>query len=227
MNKYSHLFFDLDNTLFDFNASSEIALKVFADALMMDYDEKFKEVYHRHNHKAWSLFERKQIDGITLRKSRFEDTAKEFGKKIDGSIINRKYLRQLVENPRFIPGAKESLEKYSKSHILVAVTNGLKEVQRPRLRKVDFEKYFSHIIVSDEIGVAKPDSAYFQYAWKKANKPHKNKVLMIGDNPFSDIKGASEFGFDSCYIDVFNKERVVETATYSIKSLEELDEIIY
>lgn len=226
MSKYSHLFFDLDNTLFDFQASSEIALKVFADALKADYNDSFKAVYKKYNHSAWMKFERNLIDGISLRKSRFEDTANELGYKIDGLIINRMYLKQLVENPRFIDGAKETLEKYSRTHTLVAVTNGLKEVQRPRLRKVDFEKFFSHIVVSDEIGIAKPDHAYFQYAWEKAGKPSKDKVLMIGDNPFSDIKGASEFGFDTCYIDVFNRGKEVELATYSITNLKALDEII-
>ncbi len=225
MSKYSHLFFDLDNTLFDFQASSEIALKVFADALGMEYDDHFKEVYHRHNHDAWTKFEMKLIDGITLRKSRFEDTAKEFGRKIDGLIINRKYLAQLADNPFFIPHAEETMEKYYTSHILIAVTNGLKEVQRPRLKKVGFDKYFTHIVVSDEIGIAKPDNGYFQYAWEKAGKPDKSQCLMIGDNPFSDIKGGNDFGFDTCFIDALNKGKTAENATYSIKSLRELDKI--
>ena len=226
MSRYSHVFFDLDNTIFDFQASSNIALKVFADALGEEYNEAFKAVYHKHNHAAWTKFEMKLIDGITLRKSRFEDTAKELGKKIDGLIINRRYLAQLVKNPHFIQDAEATLQKYSKSHTLIAVTNGLKEVQRPRLRKVDFEKYFSHIVVSDEIGVAKPDAAYFQYAWEKAGQPDKSKVLMVGDNPFSDIKGGHDFGFDTCYFDAFNKSREIEKATYSIRTLKELEGIL-
>lgn len=226
MTKYTHLFFDLDNTLFDFQASSNIALEVFAKALGLPYDDQFKEVYHKHNHAAWTKFENKLIDGLTLRRIRFEDTAQELGKKIDGLYINRKYLQQLVLNPMFINHAEDTLIKYESSHKLIAVTNGLKEVQKPRLRKVGFDKYFDQVIVSDEIGYAKPEHAYFQYAWEKANMPDKTSVLMIGDNPFSDIKGGNDFGFDTCYIDAFNKGRSVPEATYSITSLKQLDDII-
>lgn len=226
MSKYTHLFFDLDNTLFDFSASSEIALQSFAEIVGLPYDDHFKEVYHRHNHAAWTHFENKLIDGVTLRRVRFEDTARELGIKIDGMHINRVYLKKLVENPRFIDNAEETLRKFSKTHQLVAVTNGLKEVQRPRLTKVNFDQYFAAVVVSDEIGYAKPENAYFQYAWKKAGMPEKSKVLMIGDNPVADIKGASNFGFDTCYIDVFNRNHSAEEATYRIKELRELDGIV-
>jgi len=226
MSKYTHLFFDLDNTLFDFQASSDIALESFADALGLPYDDHFKEVYHKHNHKAWVDFEHKIIDGITLRRIRFEDSAAEMGRKIDGMMMNRKYLQGLVENPRFIPEAEETLKLLFETHSLIAVTNGLKEVQRPRLLKVGFEKYFDSIVVSDEIGYAKPESAYFEYAWKKAGKPEKSKCLMIGDNPFADIKGGHDFGFDTCLIDVFDKDKESEVATYKVTSLKELKEII-
>ena len=164
---------------------------------------------------------------MTLRRVRFEDTAKELGKQVDGLMANRYYLKQLVEHPKFVPHAQETLTTFNKTHSLIAVTNGLKEVQRPRLRKVNFEKYFDAIVVSDEIGYAKPEHAYFQYAWEKAGKPDKSKVLMIGDNPFSDIKGGNDFGFDTCYIDVFEKGKNVSSANFQITALKELNKLIY
>ncbi len=226
MSNYSHLFFDLDNTIFDFQSSSDIALKVFADALRLPYDQYFKDVYHKHNHEAWSKFEMNLIDGITLRKDRFENTAKELGQSIDGMYINRKYLQQLVEHPFFIDHAESTLQKYAQTHTLIAVTNGLKEVQKPRLKKVGFDRYFNQVIVSDEIGVAKPAHEFFHFAWEQAGKPPKSNVLMIGDNPYSDIKGGHDFGFDTCLFDAFNTGKKSELATFQITSLIELKHII-
>ena len=223
--KITHLLFDLDNTIFDFTASSEVALKSFSDSLGLPYDQKFKDIYHDINHAAWTKFEMGLIDSTTLRRERFELTAEKFGHKIDGLIMNRKYLSQLVENPFFMDDAEHILQHFQQTHTLAAITNGLKEVQRPRLLKVGFDKYFKAIVVSDEIGVAKPDKAYFQYTWEKLNKPAKEKVLVIGDNPNSDILGANNFGFKSCLFDPKRQHKNIES-NYNISSLLELKDVI-
>lgn len=223
--KYTHLFFDLDNTVFNFNASSEIALEHVAALLDLPYDQVFKEVYHEHNAEVWHLLELGQIDGITLRKQRFERTAQHFGKQVDGLHLNRIYLQQLVKHPTFMPHSREILEYFSNSHQLIAVTNGLREVQRPRLIEVGLDKLFDAIVVSDEIGVAKPHHDYFDYAWKQVNQPDKSNCLMIGDNPNSDIKGAIHFGFSACLYDP--QERLQsDIATYKITDLNELKHIV-
>lgn len=218
---YTHLFVDLDNTIFDFNASSEIALSYVAEILKLEYDDTFKEVYHKHNHEVWKLLELGSIDTMTLRRQRFERTAEAFGKKVDGMLLNRVYLSQLVKNPRFMTGAEEFLAYASERYTLVAATNGLKEVQRPRLHEVKFNTYFSQIVVSDEIGIAKPDVRYFEHAWEISGRPDKDRILMIGDNPQSDIAGGKAFGIDTCLLDPHDKH-TEEEATYKARNLDEV-----
>lgn len=221
----THVFFDLDNTLFDFTAASNEALKHFAEVLNVEYDDSFLDVYHEHNHVAWNLFERGLIDSMTLRRSRFENTAQHFGVKLDGLLMNRKYLQLLVENKRFMNGAEEILDYLKPNYSLSAITNGLKEVQRPRLLAAEIDHLFDSIVVSDEIGLAKPDSQYFQYAWEKVDCPPKDQVIVIGDNPHSDIHGGREFGFTTCLFDPTSKHKEV-ASDFAIKSLHELKDIL-
>ena len=81
---------------------------------------------------------------------------------------------------------------------MLLVTNGLKEVKRPRFNASSIIKYFEGIVVSDEIGVAKPQKEYFDYAFQAAGNPLKEKVLMVGDSLSSDIKGGNDYGIDTC-----------------------------
>lgn len=221
---YSHLLFDLDNTLFDFTAASNEALKSFAELLQVEYNDDFLNVYHGYNHEVWTSFEAGLIDSMTLRKTRFEKTAKHYGRTIDGLIMNRKYLKLLVKYKRFMDGAEDILDYYEKSHILGAITNGLKEVQRPRLKEAGIYNKFEVIVVSDEIGIAKPDTRYFDHAWELLDKPAKEKVLVIGDNPNSDILGANNFGFHSCFFDPKDTNQKIE-CNYRIQHLSELKAI--
>ncbi len=223
--KITHVFFDLDNTLFDFTAASNEALKSFAEVLNVPYDNSFLDVYHEHNQTAWHLFERGVIDSMTLRRSRFENTAEHYGIKLDGLMMNRKYLRLLVENKRFMNGAEEILDYLHPNYSLSAITNGLKEVQRPRLMAAEIDHLFDSIVVSDEIGLAKPDSRYFQFAWENVDCPPKEQVIVIGDNPHSDILGGREFGFNTCLFDPSQKYDQIES-DYQISSLHELKQIL-
>lgn len=224
--KFTHLLFDLDNTLLDFTASSKEALKEFAEIISVEYNESFLEIYHDYNHAAWAKFENGIIDSTQLRRERFELTAEYYGKKIDGLLMNRKYLQQVVQHTFFIDGAISILEHFSPTHSLSILTNGLKEVQRPRLKSAEIFDYFDAIVVSDEIGFAKPDERYFEYAWNKLENPNKEKVIMIGDSPNSDILGAMNFGFKACLIDPTNKFPEAN-CDYRIEKLEELKKIVF
>ena len=222
---YTHLLFDLDNTLLDFSASSNEALRDIAKLLEVRYDKNFLDIYHDINFGVWTEFENGLIDSITLRRKRFELTAKHYGHTIDGLMMNRKYLQGIVNHTVFVDGAQEVLAELSNSHSLSIITNGLKEVQRPRLKSAKIYDYFDHIVVSDEIGVAKPDGRYFEYAWKKIDKVAKDKVLVIGDNPNSDIQGAKDFGFHACLFDPLGMKDE-HVGDYKIDDLRQILEIV-
>ena len=102
-----------------------------------------------------------------------------------------------------IEGAEELLAKLEGEVGLMLITNGLKDVQRSRLAHSTIQHYFSDVIISEEVGSAKPDEGIFNVAFEKMSHPPKADVLIIGDSLTSDIRGGNRFGIDTCW---FNPE---------------------
>lgn len=228
MNKYNWAFFDADNTLFDFDASSILAFEALVDQLNIPQSSDLYKTYKKHNAHVWHLFEKGQIDAQNLRSRRFELFFDEIGFDFDGLKANDLYLDLLVENVRLLDGATELLEKLKDLGIkMLIITNGLKEVQKPRLEKVGLTHYFEDIIVSDEIGVAKPDGAFFTFAEKAANHPPKDQVLVIGDSINSDIQGGNLYGYDTCWFNPRDLDNISEIQPkYTISDLSSIPDLV-
>ncbi len=203
--------FDFDNTLVDFHESSRLAF----DQCFIDYELEQKsdyyKIYNAINAKIWKNFEDKKITAVDIREQRFTLFLKEIGLvHLDGLAFNARYLDNLIKFTTVRPEVKEMLVKLKSNYKLSIITNGLKEVQRPRIEKCGLTKLFDSIIVSDEIGVAKPDVAFFDFALNTLDQSiDKSKVLVIGDSIHSDIKGANASGLKSCFIKS-NKDQAVK-----------------
>ena len=87
------------------------------------------------------------------------------------------------------------------------MTNGLQAVQRGRLARSVIRQYIAEIIISEEIGVAKPAKEFFDAALARLGNPSRREVLMIGDGWNSDILGAIQQGLDACWYNPGRKPR--------------------
>lgn len=226
--RYRWLLFDLDNTLMDFHAASEIA---FVE-LMREYglleDEIDYPRYHEINGRVWHDFEAGKIDAITLRGRRFEEYFEAVNvRPVSGLQANEDYLKIVAQHPIMIDGAYDLLKAVAPHYQLAIITNGLKEVQRKRLDAADITHYFDAITVSDEIGVAKPDPRYFDHAISLMQYDEKDKMLVIGDSLLSDILGANRSGIDSCWHNLKRKPNTTHAApTYEVHNLIALRELL-
>ena len=79
------------------------------------------------------------------------------------------------------------------------VTNGVSQTQRARLENFDIAKYFRTIVISGEFGNPKPSPAMFSEALRVLGHAEKANVIMVGDSLTSDMRGAANFGIDSCW----------------------------
>ena len=107
------------------------------------------------------------------------------------------------------------------------ITNGFTELQAIRLERTGMTDYFEHVIISEEVGIAKPDVGIFSHALEKMGNPCKSKVLMVGDNPHSDILGGINFGIETCWLNTTQEDEVegIEP-NYTVESLLELKSIL-
>ncbi len=200
--KFTWLLFDADNTLLDFTKASKDAFELVCKDFLIDYTPSTFQTYQTLNHGVWKEFEKQQITAVELRTKRMSLFLNAIDKKnIDPDIFSDRYMERVVSASEMYEGVKELLGDLKKDYRLSIVTNGLKEAQRPRLKKLELMSYFESVVVSDEIGVAKPAIEFFEYAYQSIpNPPPKTQMLMIGDSLNSDIKGGNNFGITTCWL---------------------------
>jgi len=226
MKKYDWLFFDLDNTILDFNASSKLAFFELFKSRNILFDESDYQSYNEINHKVWQDMEKGLYDHKVVKSKRWNLFLESKGISGDGEVINKEYFDIISKHRIFVEGAENIVIALAKEYKLCLVTNGIAEVQIPRLANADLNQYFEAVIISDVIGFAKPDKAFFDYTSKKLNNPAKDRVLMIGDNLNSDILGASNYGYDTCWFDYHKKGEAHSIATYYINQIIDLKAIL-
>lgn len=226
--KYEVLFFDADDTLFDFKKSEDFALNKLMASLDTNLSKKdCVDIYKAINTKIWIEFEQKLISSNELKVERFRRFANEIGLSCNPEDLSNMYVNFLAEASFLYDESEELLSYLSKKYKIVIITNGLLSVQNNRIKKSIVNHYFDDVIISDEIKIAKPDSKIFEYALNSINHNKKETVLMIGDSLSSDIKGGANFGIDTCW---FNSNKKVNNSnvrpTFEINTLLQLKELL-
>ena len=221
--KYKWLLFDADGTLFDYDKAEGIALMSTFEALGLAYEARYAQVYRRINGEIWLDFENGKISQERLRTKRFELLFDAVEIDCDPGEFSRRYLANLALGTDLIEGAEDVVKSLHGRVGLLLITNGLVDVQRPRFARSTVGQYFSDVVISEEVGAAKPDTAIFEVAFAKMGFPKKEDVLIVGDSLTSDIKGGQNYGIDTCWFNPGRNPRDSDVvAHYEIGELEEL-----
>jgi len=221
--KIKHIFFDLDHTLWDFEANSDIAFQTIFKKYNVGIDlQKFLNYYRDINQNYWELYRNDKISKEELRIGRLKDTFVKIKQKFDNELLHNlsiEYIEVLPNNNKLFEGTHEILEHLYPKYRLHIITNGFNEVQYKKLDNSGLSKYFDKIITSEDAGVKKPNPKIFKYALDLAEATSKES-MMIGDNWEADVMGAINNGMDAIY---FNYER--KTVSENIKSVNKLLDI--
>ena len=226
--KYKIIIFDADDTLFDFKKSEREAFKNTMEEFNLEYDENYHfKVYKEINNTLWKDFELGIIPQEKINEVRFKIFSDALNIKFNTDKFADSYIKNLG-NASFLYEESTELIKYLyKDYILFIVTNGLKDVQKNRIKKSSIAKYFKNIIVSDEVNVAKPNPKIFEYALKDATNTYSDEILVVGDSLSSDIQGGINLKADTCWYNpnkIENKTTI--TPTYEISNLMDLKGIL-
>lgn len=208
------VFFDLDDTLWDFSANSDITLKDLYNNFSVlrecypDYSE-YDEQYHIKNAELWDLYHHGKIDQQYLKVERFRYLLNRKGRVGDdvdrvSAEMNEWYLSRLAMCGQTVDGAIELLQRVSKKYLIGVLSNGFNEVQYKKLATSGLGRYIQRMVISDEIGVQKPDARIFRYALDEVGATAQ-EVLFIGDNPDADIRGAYEAGWRVVFFNRYGK----------------------
>jgi YjjG family noncanonical pyrimidine nucleotidase len=199
MKIYRGLLLDADNTLFDYEKAESLALEETLRPMMPASQRPYAAAAYRSINAAWwTRFEQGSITAAELKVGRFADLIAHLGLPFDPAETSARYLARLSTQAPLLPHAKESLAAASRVAKLCLVTNGISQVQRGRLAAAGITAYFSAVLISEELGIAKPDPRFF-HAASDALGIGCVDLLCIGDNPAADIAGARAAGIDACW----------------------------
>jgi putative hydrolase of the HAD superfamily len=226
--KYLHLFFDLDHTLWDFDANARQTLTALYHELALEkigvHDfETFYHYYLEHNDKLWERYRNGQVKSEELRWKRMWHTLLEF--KIGNEQLARqmgyKFLEMLPTRTLLFPDTVTTLQYlYDKGYKLHLITNGFEDTQHTKLKSSGISQFFIEVITSEGSNSLKPKKEIFDYALQKAKAlPHHS--IMIGDSVEVDIIGARNAGIDQVHMNHLGIECTVNP-TYTVTCVKEL-----
>ncbi len=218
---------DLDNTLIDFNECARHSIMDAFTELGFTYTPKVFETFITENVKIWKRLELGEITKPQLRADRWNIILGKLGIDYDGTVLEEMFENGVARYACPVEGAYELLDHLKDRYKLYIVSNGFRFVQESRLKIGDFEKYFDDIFVSEDIGIPKPATEFFDYCFEKLNNPPKSDTILIGDSISADIIGGANYGIDTIW---FNKNgdplpEDIEP-TYIVNKLEEIKNIL-
>lgn len=191
--------FDLDDTLFDHRHCAREALAAV-----------------RESHEAWSAVDAPALETLharilealhlevlagrmdldAARVERFARLFREVGHEPDQALATRMaatYRQGYIDARRQVAGAAELLDALRPDARIVVVSNNLLNEQRAKLRQCGLEPLVDVLVVSEEVGIAKPDPAIFIEALSRAGTRAEHAV-MVGDSWPNDVEGARAAG---------------------------------
>ena len=202
MANYEWVVLDADGTLFDYDRAETEALSAAFASFDACPDASALAVYREVNDRLWKAFERGEVTQERLRTQRFADLFAAIGLTLDPDRFSQTYLTHLARGTYLINDAEHVVRSLRSEVRLVLLTNGLADVQRPRLARSALRGLFDAVVISEEVGVAKPDGRVFDICFRHMGRPAKSSVLMVGDSLSSDIRGGIDYGIDTCWVNL-------------------------
>lgn len=227
MAKYSFLLLDADNTLFDFPAGEACALRQVLAEFSLPADPETLALYHRINDALWEALERGEVRSETLRVERFARLLRMLGDPRDAEALSERYLLALAEYPVLLPGAEEAVRRWAGRVPMAIVTNGIGLAQRGRIARSTIGAYLPTLIISEEIGAAKPDPRMVWAAMEALGCGNPAQALLVGDSLQADIAAAHRAGIDSCWFNPACAPNLTPLEpTYTIDTLDRVDALL-
>ena len=224
---YKAVFLDWDDTIGDWagamrKALQELYVSYRLDTLYATFDDYYN-AYEPYNLKLWGMYGRGEVSKEKLHFERFyrpllpdeAPTLHGRSKEELAHEMGAEFLRLTNVYFSVLPGAADVVRELAKRYPLTIISNGFKEVQYYKFAHSGLEDCFAHTIISEEVGINKPQPQIFRIALEM-NHVTADEAIMIGDSYTSDIAGAKAAGIDQIWL---HRGETTETATFIVPQL--------
>lgn len=236
---------DLDDTILDFHQAESHAISSVFGQMGIEDTEENRNLYSCFNLKQWKKLEKGEVTRPELKIRRFENLFKALDLYLDiypdedrdlyiQSQAKRAavlYEKQLSQGHWFIDGAEKMLEELYPVYDLYLVSNGSAAVQKGRLDSAGIRPYFRDIFISENLGADKPSKEYFDMVFEKIPQKDKDRIVIIGDSPSSDILGGIHAGIHTIWFNpkksACPKDICPEMETNTLNNISNLLKIIF
>lgn len=195
---------DLDGTLLDYDRAEEEAVRRTLAGVGLPADADMVARYRRINARHWSALERGVTTAPRLRTERWAElldaTVPDQDDDVDPEVLASSYVEHLAAGAYLLPGAEAAVAELAGAFRIAYITNGLADVQRPRLAASALADLGEVLVISDEVGAAKPAAAIFEAALRAMGGPHPRVVTMVGDSLSADIAGGRAAGMPTVWV---------------------------
>ncbi|MGP9801628.1 pyrimidine 5'-nucleotidase [Rheinheimera sp. NSM] len=219
--RYQWILFDADETLFHFDAFAGLQLMFSRHDYAFDSTEY--DYYQSINLPLWQQYQQGEISAKQLQVNRFTPWAAKLN--TSAAALNSAFMLAMADICTPLPGATELITALKGRVNMGIITNGFTELQQIRLERTGFADVFSPLVISEQVGVAKPHIDIFNHAFALMEHPPKQQILMVGDNPHADIRGGINAGIDTCWLNRHATARPQDiTPHYEVSSLQQLQQ---
>ena len=196
------LAFDLDNTLFDFRSA-------FAGVARSFYEQHLRTTTSVTRADAVAMMIRwdEDLHAVTqyvpdLKARRFARWLSEWPDTgLDIAALTGWYDDAMDQQMQPDPEVNRFLAHLNDRQVPWGiVTNGPSRMQRHKCQAVGLDRIAPFIIVSEEVGYAKPDPRIFRDALDATGLAKPEQIMFVGDNPATDIDGARRFGMRTAWV---------------------------
>lgn len=218
--EYKSLFFDLDDTLFDYTGDEKRSIKKIFHNYGIVFNDDIFDLYYSID--DWQVFKMGCINSKTMITGRFSRMIEILEINDNSTQMIDEFYNEMISS-HSLKGFAAGLLEYlvNKQYKLYITTNGYSDIQRKRIKDAKIEQYFNDIFISEEMNVRKPCKAFFDYVINRIPESNPKNILIIGDAPTSDILGGINARIDTVWLNNGNGKCNFKY-TYQFKSLKEL-----
>lgn len=233
---YRYIIFDADDTLLDYRRAEADALKKVLDTCGLPDGERLADEFAAICLMEWSRYRMDETADSEVQQDyhkryleysvkRFEVLKERITTDMTAEEMSRRYLDEFALERGVLPHVRQVLRMLARSRRLFVATNGLADVQRSRLKRI--QSYFSHLYISEEMGMIKPEQAFFTRILNDQSIENAEECLMVGDSLTSDIAGAASAGMHTCWFNPAHKQASSQIVpNYEIADLRKLLDLL-